>query len=279
MSEINNTLNGRKYNFENENINKVNDFIKNPFIQEYTKTLNKETNEMLSFVEEIKDIIKPCLNRIFTLKPDEVLSEIENQLSNTLKAIEVYNLHLNSFNIPDSVKKFLEKYVSNTISPKYEGINNILNFATKEINKKNLETNSEKYQNSYNYEEFESKSKEININLTNSFNQIIDSLKLYTVDDYYSKKLKNGISKYDIIRNLDELDDDKIAYNRRIADANLDETFQEIKNSSLNFKKFIESLNLYKEFEEKINKYKNDLFYQYGISENLIKIIEMIMMY
>jgi hypothetical protein len=70
---------------------------------------------------------------------------------------------------------------------------------------------------------------------------------------------------------LDELDDDKIAYNRRIADVKLDETFQEIKNSSENIKQFIESLNLFKEFEEKINKYINDINYQYGISQNTIK--------
>jgi hypothetical protein len=70
---------------------------------------------------------------------------------------------------------------------------------------------------------------------------------------------------------LDELDDDKIAYNRRIADIKLDETFQEIENSSGNLKQFIESLNLFKEFEEKLNKYINDINYQYGISQNAIK--------
>ena len=70
---------------------------------------------------------------------------------------------------------------------------------------------------------------------------------------------------------MDELDEDKLAYNRRIADVKLDETFQEIENSSLNLKKFIQSLNLFKEFEEKINKYINDINYQYGISQNNIK--------
>ena len=272
VSYIRQILDGQKYIFESEYINKMNDYIKNPFIQEYEKTLNKETNEMLYFVEENKDVIKPYLNEKFTLKPDEVLSKIENKLNNTLKAIEVYNLHLNSFNIPDSIKKFLEKYVSNTISPKYEQINIILNSATKEINISNLELNSENYQNSYNSEEFESKNKEINTNLTNSFNKIIESLKSYgTIEDNYSKNLKNGISKYNKIRNLDESDDDKIAYNRKIADAKLDEIFQEIKNSSANLKQFIESLNLFKEFEEKLNKYKNDLNYQCVKSENTIE--------
>jgi hypothetical protein len=265
-------LEGKRYIFENEYINKMNNYIKNPFIQEYSKTLNKETNKMLDFVKENRELAKADLNGIFTLKPDDILSEIEKKLNNTLKAVEAYNLHFNSFKIPESVKKFLEQYISNTISPKYEEINNILNTATKDLIINNLETNSENFKNSYNFEEFESKNKEININLTNSFNKINESLKSYgAIESEYLENLEKEISKYDKIRNLDELDDDKIAYNRRIADVKLDETFQEIKNSSENIKQFIESLNLFKEFEEKINKYINDINYQYGISQNTIK--------
>jgi hypothetical protein len=181
-------LDGKRYIFENEYINKVNNYIKNPFIQEYSKTLNKETNKMLDFVEENKELAKADLNGIFTLKPDDVLSEIENKLNNTLKAIEAYNLHFNSFNIPDSVKKFLAQYISNTISPKYEEINNILNTATKDLIINNLETNSENFKNSYNYDEFESKNQEINGNLTNSFNKINESLKSYgAIESEYSE--------------------------------------------------------------------------------------------
>ena len=166
----------------------------------------------------------------------------------------------------------MAQYISNTISPKYEEINNILNTATKDLIINNLETNSENFKNSYNYDEFESKNQEINDNLTNSFNKINESLKSYgAIESEYSEKLNKEISNYNRIRNLDELDDDKIAYNRRIADVKLDQTFQEIKNSSENIKQFIESLNLFKEFEEKINKYINDINYQYGISQNTIK--------
>ena len=269
---IEQVLEGKKYIFENGYINKMNNYIKNPFIQQYSKTLNEETNKMLAFVEENKEIAKADLNEIFTLKPDDVLSEIEKKLNNTLKAVEAYNLHFKSFNIPDSVKKFLEQYIKNTISPKYEEMNNILNAATKDIIMNNLETNSEKFIESYNSDEFESKSKGINDNLTNSFNTINESLKSYgAIESEYSENLEKEISNYNRIRNLDELDNDKIAYNSRIADIKLDETFQEIKNSSENIKQFAESLNLFKEFEEKINKYINDINYQYGISQNAIK--------
>ena len=265
-------LDGKRYIFEDEYINKMNNYIRNPFIQEYSKTLNKETNEMLVFIENNMDSAKINLNKIFTLKSDDILSEIEKKLNNTLKSIEAYNLHFNSFIIPDRVKKFLEQYILNTITPKFEEIDNILNAATKDLIINNLETNSENFKNSYNYEEFESKNKEINANLTNSFNKINESLKSYgTIESQYSENLEKEKSKYNRIRNLDELDDDKIAYNRRIADIKLDETFQEIENSSGNLKQFIESLNLFKEFEEKINKYINDINYQYGISQNAIK--------
>ena len=265
-------LDGKRYIFENEYISKMNNYIKNPFIQEYSKTLNEETNKMLEFVEENRELAKADLNTIFTLKPDDILSEIENKLNNTLKAIEAYNLHFKSFNIPDRVKKFLDQYISNTISPKYEEINNILNTATKDLIMNNLETNSENFKNSYKYDEFESKNKEITNNLTNIFNKINESLKSYgAIESEYSENLEKEIDKYNRIRILDELDDDKKAYKRRIADVKLDETFHEIKNSSENIKQFIESLNLFKEFEEKINKYINDINYQYGISQNTIK--------
>ena len=265
-------LDGKRYIFEEEYINKMNNYIKSPFIQEYSKTLNKETNKMLNFVEENKDVAKAELNEIFTLQVDDVLSNIENKLNNTLKSVETYNLHFNSFNIPDNVILFLEHYISNTISPKYEEINNILNTATKELIINNLEINSENFKNSYNQEEFESKNKIINANLTNTFNKINESLKSYgAIESDYMENLEREISKYNRIRNLDELDDDKIAYNRRIADIKLDETLKVIKDSSLNIRQFIESLNLFKEFEEKINKYINDINYQYGISQNNIK--------
>ena len=265
-------LDGKRYIFENEYINKMNHYIKDPFIQEYTKTLNKETDKMLNYIEDNKNLAKTDINEIFTLDPDNVLSEIENKLNNTLRAVEAYNLHFNSFNIPDNVKKFLELYIQNTISPRYVEINNILSAATKDLIINNLETNSENFKNSLNSEEFESKNKEINSNLTNSFNKINESLNSYgTIESKYLENLEKNISQYNRIRNLDELDEDKLAYNRRIADVKLDETFQEIENSSLNLKKFIQSLNLFKEFEEKINKYINDINYQYGISQNNIK--------
>ena len=223
------------YIFENGYINKMNNYIKSPFIQEYSKIFNKETNEMLDFIQKKKDLAKLELNEIFTLKPDDILSEIEIKLNNTLTAIEAYNLHFNSFNIPGRVKIFLEQYISNTISPKYEEINNILNAATKDLIINNLETNSENFINSYNYEEFESKAKEINTNLTNIFNKINESLKSYgTMETEYSENLRKEIFKYNKIRYLDELDDDKILYNRRISKVKLDETFQEIKNLSVN---------------------------------------------
>ena len=49
-------------------------------------------------------------------------------------------------------------------------------------------------------------------------------------------------------------------------------TFQELKNSSLFMREFIETLTLFSNFDDKINKYINDIEYQKSISENAIKI-------
>ncbi len=101
-------LDGKRYIFEIEYINKMNNYIKNQFIQKYSKTFNKETNEMFDFIQKNMELVKEDLNRIFTLNPDDIFSEIENKLNNTLKAVEAYNLHFKSFKIPDSIKTFLE---------------------------------------------------------------------------------------------------------------------------------------------------------------------------
>ena len=80
--------------FENEYLNMMNNIIKKPFIEQYTLTLNKET-EMNYFIEEIKEEGRDDLNLLFTLNSDNILNDIEIKLNNTLKAIRLYNYHFN----------------------------------------------------------------------------------------------------------------------------------------------------------------------------------------
>ena len=72
----------------------MNNIIKKPFIEQYTLTLNKET-EMNYFIEEIKEEGRDDLNQLFTLNSDNILNDIEIKLNNTLKAVQLYNYHFN----------------------------------------------------------------------------------------------------------------------------------------------------------------------------------------
>ena len=80
--------------FENEYLNMMNNIIKKAFIEQYTLTLNKET-EMNYFIEEIKEEGRDDLNQLFTLNSDNILNDIEIKLNNTLKAVQLYNYHFN----------------------------------------------------------------------------------------------------------------------------------------------------------------------------------------
>ena len=98
------------------------------------------------------------------------------------------------------------------------------------------------------------------------------SLKNYaSTEEEYESNLKKERANYQRIRILEETDDEKIKYRQQAADYKLDQTLQELKNSSKSIKEFIESLNLFTNFEEKVNKYINTINYQNGVSEKVIK--------
>ena len=86
-------LNGNRENFEEQYLNLMNNFIKVPFVEEYSKIINKEINDMNYILGKTIEERRVDLDKIFTLNTDNVLSDIENKLNNTLKAIELYNLH------------------------------------------------------------------------------------------------------------------------------------------------------------------------------------------
>ena len=264
-------LDEKRYVFEDEYINMMNSYIKNPFMEKYSNSLNKDSKDMLYFLEENKEVIRGRLNKISASNSDEVLFDIDNKLNNILKAIDQYYLHFNSFNIPNEIKEFLDRYVSSDISPQYEDIFNILDEETKDLIVQNLNENSENFKNAYSLENFESKLNEIISNLTNNFNIINEYLNSYgTIESKYTENLDKEITKYNRIRRLDILDDEKKEYNQN-SEIKLDDTFDELINVSLNIKQFIESFNLFSEFGDKVKKYMNNINIQYGISQNNIK--------
>ena len=269
---IGQTLDGRRNIFENEYINLMNSIIKGPFIEQYTNTINKEANNLNYEVEKIKEGGREELNKIFTLNADTVLTDIETKLNETLKAVKLYNNQFDTFKISDEIQIYLDNFGKDIIYPYFENIKNILDDVTKELIMSNLEKNSEEFEKEYSLEIFENKANEINLNLTSHFNEMNTSLKNYaSTEEEYESNLKKERANYQRIRILEETDDEKIKYRQQAADYKLDQTLQELKNSSKSIKEFIESLNLFTNFEEKVNKYINTINYQNGVSEKVIK--------
>ena len=240
--------------------------IKNPFIEQYKKTLNKETNEANYVIQKIKEQSRDYLNKIFTLNPDDILLNIENKLNNTVRAVEAYNYQFNTFKISNDVYNYLNTFGEKIILPIYQNLKELLEDATIDIIVANLNKNSEVFEKEYSIDKFDNKTNEINNNLTHYINEMNTSIKNYGVkENIYENNLKSEIANYKRIRRLEETD------KQQVADLKLDKTFQELKNTSKSIKEFIQSFNLFYNFDDNINKYINDIEYQNGRSENLIK--------
>ena len=152
---IEQTLDGRRDIFENEYLNMMNKIVKTPFIEQYTKTINKETNGMKFFIEKTKEEGREYLDEFFTLNSDNILSDIENKLNNTLKAVQLYNNHFNNtFKISNEIQLFLDKYGEEKILANYEEIKALLDTATKDLIRNNLIKYSKEYEKEYSIEVF-----------------------------------------------------------------------------------------------------------------------------
>ena len=265
-------LNGKRYIFEEKYIYMMNSYIKEPFMKQYSDTLNKESKDMLNFIEDDKEVTKGYLMSIFTLNTHDVIIDIENKLNNLVNAISEYNTHFDTFEIPSEVINYLNNFVFNEIKPKYKEIENIMDNITQDLLISNLENNSLTFKNNYIIQNYESQVEEINNNITNISNKITESLQSYGLTkDKYVENLQREKAKYQRIRRLDDLDSDKMNYNQKIINIKIENTFSQLKYNSLSLKTYFDTLNLFNEFEEKIKKYINNINYSYSSSINRIK--------
>jgi len=83
--------------FGNEYINMMNSYIKNPFIEDYTRTKKFETNDIIDFIEENKAILIEGIKDSKSMNKDEILNNMENKLNDTLIALDYYDRHFKSF--------------------------------------------------------------------------------------------------------------------------------------------------------------------------------------
>ena len=131
-------------------------------------------NERKNFKSQIDDY--------FTIEPDTVLNDINLKLNNTIYSIKQYNEHFNKFSISSDLTDFLNKYGDNSIKPKFEQFNIVVNDATKNKIISTVEKNSENYINNFNLEEF-------NVQSNNIFSNIKEE---------YIESIKNAINEYGI---------------------------------------------------------------------------------
>jgi hypothetical protein len=262
-------------NFNNDYLNLMNKFFKDKLITSYTKTLNKETKEMVEAVEDLRESLKVKIDDLFSLDPDEVLSDINNKMDNTLNSIDKYNKHCD-IEISTNLENFLNNYGTLNVKPKFNRLLNIMNEVTKNGILDTIEQNSENYLNYYDANEFIEKTNNIHLNIKQNYiENLNNSINNYGIEEY-PNNLENEILRQTEIhqkktrRMLSEEEIDNLN-KEKIADKAIDETFKKILASSLNAKTFIYSLEKFDDFDKLLDENINKLNIAYKISLKIIK--------
>ena len=177
LSVINKILDENSNIFEDEYFNVINNNIKNTFIAQYTNIINEQTNSLLQFIQENKNIIKNKLDNLNSFKSNIILSDINNKANKLINVIDEYYIYNKNFEISDEVQLLLNNYCKNKIVPYYNEFKSILDISTKNITIQNMENNIQKIKNKYIFNDFDTKSNVIRNNFKNSyFNNITDYL-------------------------------------------------------------------------------------------------------
>ena len=241
----------------------MNEYFKEKLITSYTQTMNKQTKEMASTVEDSRESLKINIDDLFSLDPDEVLNDINNKNNNTLSAIKKYNDYFDTFKISENLGNFLNYFGILNVQPKFTRLIDLYNEATNDGILNAIVQNSDDYLNYYNTEEFIKKTNNILTDIKKNYIENLNKgISDYGIEDY-PDNLENEISNQnnlhtpDVLRLLSEEELDNIN-KQKIADKAIDDTFKKILTSSLNAKKFIFSLEKFDDFdkiiEENINK-------------------------
>ena len=263
-------LENKRYTFEDEYINMMNTYIKNPFIEQYIKTLNESTDDMLNFIFENKEVFRIELEGLLIMDEDKekVLNRIDTKINDTLNLVEEIQVYFKSFKISKEIEDFLDNFAEKNIISLHKEIKKIFDDDTKYLILDNLQINSENYTKAYLSENIESKLNQTFILFKDSFfYKINESLYKYgTTDKAYLTNLDKEIINSSNGRNrrLEEIQEG-------FTDLRLENTFKSLKASSQLVKQEIQTLDLFSNFEDKIKKYMNTIKEQYEIAKNSIK--------
>lgn len=263
LAIIENKLDSTEEIINNEFVNEMNTHIKKSFIDQYTKTLKKESENMKEYIQRTLEEVRDILDEIEVMEPDEILIDIDNKLNQTLKAIDEYNKHFNSFKIPEEVKSYLDNYAKVNIIPNYNYTEDIYSIYLKDYVIKHLENNSENFLEAYSIDNYEEKFNEIKDYLTDYFNKINKFVNKYNID--FSDKIENPSETLEILNENQEIQ------NQNIQDLNYVEVFERLKNSSILSNESIDYSNLFELFEKRIDKLIHNLNTQYDDSVIMIQ--------
>ena len=261
-------LENKRNIFEDEYTNMMNINIKNPFIEQYKKTLKESTDDLLNFIFENKEQLKLELEGQFSLDKEDILHNIDTKINETLNLVEEIQKHFDSFKISKDIEDFLNNFAEKKILSFHKEIENIFNDKIKYLILDNLNEKSKNYIKAYSSDNIESTLSQTYILFKDSFfDKMNESLNNYgTTDNVYlanlDNKINSGFNKKN--RRLEEIQ-------KGFADLKLENTFKSLKSSSQLIKQKIQTLDLFSKFEDNINKYINNIKEQYEISKNSIK--------
>jgi len=160
--------------------------FKNKIEDSYSKYMDEQTNDMIQTIDNMKVEIKSLFDDVFTLDVEKVLPESNNKMNETLKSIEEYLEHFNSFSVPEDIINYLINYGKENLSPIYLPIENIINKETKEKTLNNLNKNTKDFEKIYQNKDF--------------FKKVDEIYSLIRFDNIESIKNKinelHGLSKY-----------------------------------------------------------------------------------
>ena len=246
-----------------------NEKFKKKMVNSFTTVMNKQTQNMIETINNHKVNIRALFDDLFSLDIENILSETNNKMNETLDSIKEYNNHFKSFKIPDNLIEYIKNYGKKVIQPAYKGLESLINQETKLLTLKNLEKNSDNYEKSFNEEEL--------IQIINNLHSSIKNDNIQAINiainethgiNQYPEKLKNEIHKIERrnlrILNGEETEDD---FNTEQSTEN---SLQKLLNISENTNKFVQSFEIFEQFKEIVQKNIKKLNSSYNKSCDII---------
>ena len=241
---------------DNNYKNLLNTNFKYKFINAYTISMNNQLKELLEIISAQKVQLQAELDQYFTLEPEEVLNDINNNLNITTKSIDEY--FNNTFNISENFSNYLNNYGNVIIKPSYEKIINLLDESTRIIILNTLDNNTKMYEQNLNADEFNDLSNMTYLLTKEIYDKIKININKYGIKEY-NNNLENEIQNLTLveIKNIRRLngettEEDNQEENKEKIDKGVAEVFQKLLEYSGGLKKFLDG------FEE-LNNFKNNI--------------------